>query len=138
MSAWRRIALERFPERRHEIEERQSIYDLLQLLEHDLRAFYRGERNEPNLAERVFDFASWCFAPEQSWDLRNAVAVGFYEHLPNIPEGRRDISARLPFETLTELHPLFVQMLEPEAYIALMAEIKRVHGRSLPSVPAAT
>jgi hypothetical protein len=44
VSVWRRVALERFPERGEVIREAYSVYDLLSQLEHDLRAVYRGDR----------------------------------------------------------------------------------------------
>jgi hypothetical protein len=131
VSAWRREALARFPERRRAILEALSLYELLGALEYDLCATYRGERIEPTLAEQVFAFAAWCFDARRNWDLRNAVAVGFYEHVPNTPAGRRDIAERLSFDVLTELQPLFLSMLSPSAYEALMTEIVRVHGQRL-------
>lgn len=44
MSAWRREVLNRFPERREELRHCQSLFDVLTLFEHDLRATYSGQR----------------------------------------------------------------------------------------------
>ena len=100
-------------------------------LENDLRAVYRGERSEPDLPDRVFAFAAWCFQAQQNWHLRNAAAVGFYEHLPNVEAGRRDLAERLSKEALTELRPLFFQILPQPIYEAMSLEIERVHGERL-------
>jgi hypothetical protein len=128
--------LERFPERSREIEAARSIHDLLHQLEYDLQSVYSGRRAEPDLPPRVFDYAAWCFAPEQSWDLRNAAAVSFYEHVPSTEGGRRDMAERLPFGVVVELNALLQHMLPDGAYKALRAEIGRVHGRDLPPVSA--
>lgn len=138
MSAWRREALLRFPERKRFIETADSIYSLLTSLQADLRATYAGTRVEPDLADRVFAFAAWCSEDTRHWDLQNAVAVGFYEHIPDIPEGRRDLARHLPFAQLCDLHDLFYQMLEPAAYHALLREIQAVHGQRLPPRTDAT
>ena len=132
MSAWRREVLNRFPERREELRHCQSLFDVLTLLEHDLRAVYAGQRHEPDLADRVFDFAEWCFAPARSKSIQNAVAVGFYEHLPNDSEGCAALARRLPFDTLVGLRDLFFRMNTPESFEALQAAIANVHGRRLP------
>lgn len=87
MSAWRRVALERFPERAGEMETASSVYDLLGELEVDLRAVYAGTRDEPDLPERAFAYTAWCHAPWQDPALRNAVAVGFYEPCPALRRG---------------------------------------------------
>jgi hypothetical protein len=132
VSAWRREVLKRFPERREELRHRQSLFDVLTLLEHDLRAVYAGQRHEPDLADRVFDFAEWCFAPARSKSIRNAVAVGFYEHLPNDSQGRADLAKRLPFDNLVDLRDLFFKMNTVESFEALQTAIASVHGRRLP------
>lgn len=60
------------------------------------------------------------------------MAVGFYEHLPNVPQGRADLARRLSFDTLLDLRDLFFKMNTPEAYEALQDEVAKVHGRRLP------
>jgi hypothetical protein len=132
MSAWRREVLKRFPEREPELRHCLSIFDALSQLERDLRAVYAGQRSEPGLADRLFEFAAWCYAPKRAQSVRNAVAVGFYEHLPNHPRGRADLATRLPFETLVDLSQLFFRMNTPESFAALQAEVANVHGRRLP------
>lgn len=132
MSAWRREALNRFPDRREDLRHCRSLYDVLTLLEHDLRAVYSGQRQEPDLADRIFAFAEWCFASPRARSIQNAVAVGFYEHLPNVSQGRTDLANRLPFETLLDLRDLFFKMNTSESYEALQEAIAKVHGRRLP------
>jgi hypothetical protein len=134
MSAWRRTALGFFPERRDLIQNATSIYDLLGDLEGDLRATYAGTRTEDEFVDRVFAFADACYSPDQHETVNNAVAVAFYEHLPNCPEGRRDMAERLSFKRLSEMEPLFRQMLGPSDYAAFVAEIERVHGQRFSSV----
>ena len=131
LSAWRREALNRFPERLAEIKHAVSLFDVLSLLEQDLRATYRGDRSEPDLADRVFEFAAWGFDKRRAKSVQNAVAVGFYEHLPDSPPGRADLARRLSFETLWDLEGLFRKMNTKQSYDELQREIVRVHGRPL-------
>ena len=131
MSAWRREVLDRFPERREDLRHCRSLFDVLTLLEHDLRAVYRGQRDEPNLSDRIFAFADWCYAPKRARSVRNAVAVGFYEHLPDDATGRSDLATRLPFEALLDLSQLFYKMNTAESFLALQDAVFQVHGRRL-------
>jgi hypothetical protein len=79
MSAWRRKAIELFPDLRREIESRElTIYQVFfELLPRCREAHDRGDISE---LERIYGFADWC-ASQKDKDLWNAAGVAFYEHL---------------------------------------------------------
>ena len=79
MAVWRRMALERFPELRHTLNDRSySIYALFFDLLPMLRDAHHAESEE--ILRRIYDFAAWCLN-QRAKDLSNAAAVAFYEHL---------------------------------------------------------
>lgn len=79
MSAWRRKALELFPDLRAEIQAPElSIYQLFfELLP---RCRDAHDRDDVAELERIYGFAEWC-SKQKSKDLWNAAGVAFYEHL---------------------------------------------------------
>jgi hypothetical protein len=118
VSAWRRRAIEIFPERKDAIERALNLTLLLNALGGDLDAVYRGHRNEPDLEDRLFAFARWCLGHPGA---REIVDVSFYEHLPATPEGRAAVVRHVEPEQFRLLIPLWTQVLEPEAVSALEA-----------------
>ena len=79
MAAWRRIAIERFPDLRTALQDRDySIYFLFA----DLRRMAQDahERRDSVTLRHIYNFAAWCSA-QRNKDLWNAAGVSFYEHL---------------------------------------------------------
>ncbi len=83
MSAWRRKALESFPDLRHEFAQSDvTIYQVFfELLPRVQAAHARSDTLE---LQRIYDFARWCFQ-QKSEDIWNAAGVAFYEHLVDEP-----------------------------------------------------
>jgi hypothetical protein len=132
VSGWRRKALDLFPERRRSVEAALSVYDLFGNLAYDLKYAYTSASPDQGFIDRVYQFAAWCFEPRQNWELRNAVAVGFYEHLPAVASVRRDFATRLSPDAFKELEPLFRQMLEEADYDAFVREVARAGASTGP------
>lgn len=84
MSAWRRKALEEFPDLRNEIQRGDTtIYGVfLELLLHCREAHRRGNENK---LRKIYAFAEWCHR-HKAKDLCNAADLSFYEHLGDKPE----------------------------------------------------
>jgi hypothetical protein len=120
MSAWRRRALELFPQLCEELHRRDySIY----MLYFDLLPMVRDAHDaaDADLARRIYGFAEWCFE-QTAKDLWNAAGVAFYEHLfdekrywrhvipwlsPRVLKGCWTLwEARLTAEELAELRKL--------------------------------
>ena len=123
MAAWRRKALEMFPDRLPMIREPGGVYTLLANLRDALEHTYCLDAPDWGFIERVYQFAEWCFGPRQNQYLRNAVAVSFYEHLPAFGPARPDLARRFTPAMWTELRPLLKQMLPVQDYDAFAAEI---------------
>ena len=136
MSAWRRKAVELFPERRADIEHAPSIYQLWFELLVDLQHAYRAVPLDRDRMERIYAYATWCFAPKQNQELRGAVAVSFYEHLADFGPARRDLPYRLTREQFTELVPAFRTVLEPKAFDVFQREFLAARAQVEAGVPA--
>jgi hypothetical protein len=121
VSAWRRRALEEFPERQDIVLRASGIYVLFADLFGELRAAYAKQPPDRDLIDRVYRFAEWCFAPKQNPNLRNAAAVSFYEHVPDFGPARADLARRFTPAMWQELQPLLFRMLPPESYDAFAA-----------------
>ena len=79
MSAWRRKAIEAFPEMSRDVEGTDySIYELFTNLLHMARQAH--VENDEQVLDKVYGFAEWCVRQEDG-HLRDAACTGFYEHL---------------------------------------------------------
>jgi hypothetical protein len=85
VAAWRRKALEAFPDLRRELTDKDEIFSIgapwFELLP---MAKHAHEHGDQDLLERIYDLTFWC---HRQRDLENAVAVGFYEHLLGVMPG---------------------------------------------------
>jgi hypothetical protein len=107
---WRSRAIESFPELHAELvdpDELFSVYalwfELLPLAEEAHRA------GDDDPLKRIYGYASWCF--EQGGDLRNAVAVSFYEHLLDERWMRSLALPWLNARVVREVRPLWSERL---------------------------
>lgn len=110
MSAWRRQALERLPECRHIAENAANPMALWIELSWACQNVYRNGNDD--LIRRFFDFARECWNSPNA-ELRTAVAVAFYEHLPSHAEIRQDLPRRVSRAEFTELRETFRYHLSP-------------------------
>jgi hypothetical protein len=121
MSAWRRRALEAFPEAANDDDAMRSTFGLFFWL---LPAVAEAHRTgDTDFARRAYGYAQWAHHQRAGSNLGNAADVGFYEHLfddwslrehiaPWLDSSiRREVwtlwSARLDVEQLDELERLF-------------------------------
>jgi hypothetical protein len=131
VAAWRRKALELFPDKPSMIREPGGVYALLSNLRAELELAYRAENPDRDFIERVYQFAAWCFGTRQNVYLRNAVAVSFYEHLPAFRPARGDLARQFTPQMWAELQPLLHRMLPKQDYDAFAFEIHSLgHDRS--------
>jgi hypothetical protein len=94
MSAWRREALQRFPEFRNQIERAETPYLLWFDLTAAFHLAYDAPRND-DLIRRVYEYAKWCAEQPRSRtaenDLATCVTVTFFEHIPTKPAAAADL-----------------------------------------------
>jgi hypothetical protein len=84
MAAWRRRALELFPQLRRDLQSRDySVYSLFFELKPMLRTAHDSGDNE--LLRCIYGFAEWC-SQQTAKELWNAAGVAFYEHLFDYPD----------------------------------------------------
>jgi hypothetical protein len=106
LSAWRRRAIEQFPELRPWFEDEQATphtmwFELLPLC-HDAHV----EGNRATL-KKIYDYAEWCFRQENPRVI-NAVAVSFYEHLIDEPGTYNAMPDWVSYDIFLEIADLLV------------------------------
>jgi hypothetical protein len=81
MSVWRRVALERFPDLRSQIERTESVGMLwIELYSTFCRAHEEPVDND--LIRRFYLYAWWCLKESKSTEVSDKAGMGFYEELP--------------------------------------------------------
>lgn len=113
MSAWRRKAIETFPELRRELSDMREIYSVYALWFELLPLAREGHREDnEDLLRRIYAFGAWCH--RQSGDLGNAVAVSFYEHLFDERWMRPLVVPWVTDEIARDVRPLWEARLEAD------------------------
>jgi hypothetical protein len=94
LAAWRQKADEMIPEQGKWARAADTPYLLWTELRTMLEQAYDSPHNE-SLIKRIYEFADWCDHQPRGRraddDLLTAVAVCFYEHLPEHPAARADM-----------------------------------------------
>ena len=126
MAAWRKRAIDLFPEFRQDLA--IEVYSLYQLFSDLLpRVEQAHSDGDEELLRRAYGFAAWC-ASQKTKDLWNATGVAFYEHLFDRRNQRQKVvpwlspqvisdhwsrrELRLNPAQLAELHQLFADRRE--------------------------
>src|SRR5437870_2803281 len=114
MSAWRKRALELFPEQRRIIENKREFTSSIYQLFFDLLpdAEQAHQENNIDLLKRIYKFAEWCWKQKRrAPDIYNAVIVAFYEHLVDESSMRTAVAQWLKPEIFDDLQEVFRQRL---------------------------
>ena len=121
VAAWRRYALDIFPEFHEDIgHEARSPYELFFLLLPFARDAHK--RGDEDALRRIYGFAQWCHHQRRGSELPNAVAVAFYEHLFDDWSLREQVVPWLSPRVRQDVLPLWEARLdEPE-----LAELRRL------------
>jgi hypothetical protein len=134
MSAWRRKALELFPEHRQWIQDwiqdKKLIFSIYQLF-FDLLpiATEAHENQDERTLERIYQYAEWCWRQlKKAPDIHNAVVVAFYEHLGDDKASLRDIPRWLKPDIFGGVRVLFEARLPADQYTRLLTEYNAVNG----------
>jgi hypothetical protein len=113
MSAWRRTAIESFPELASALNDSSEIFSPYALwfeLLPMVRAAHRSDDHD--LLGRIYSYADWSLG--QGAELRNAVAVSFYEHLFDEKWMRPVAAERLSPRAVDAVRPLWVARLSTD------------------------
>jgi hypothetical protein len=127
MSAWRRRAIEAWPDAAAFIQESETTIYLLffELLVWVRKAHEGGDEAQ---LQRIYGFAHWCLGTS-SRDLQNAAAVAFFEHLVDEEPTRRAIPRWVQPSAFADLKSLFESRMTAEAYAELCRAYKDRWGR---------
>lgn len=138
MSAWRRKALEYFPEHRRQIEDRTetaSIYQLLFFLYPLAEAAHHA--SDRDLLTRLYAFARWCWQQKRrSHEPANAIAVCFYENLTADDDIRAAIPEWVDPDIFEDLQRLLHTFTPSDKYAELVRQYNERHGTSFACPPA--
>jgi hypothetical protein len=112
VSAWRRRAIETFPELDAELRNSSETFSVYALWFELLPLVRQAHRDsDDDLLRRIYGFAEWC--SEQQGELSNAVAVSFYEHLFDERWMRPLVVPFLTDRIVRDVTPLWESRLSP-------------------------
>jgi hypothetical protein len=113
MAAWRRHALEAFPELRRELTDAHEIFSVYALWFELLPRVRNAHRSaDDDFLRRAYGFGEWCY--HQGGYLENAVAAAFYEHLFDERWMRPLVPRWLPKSLAADVWPLWEARLSVE------------------------
>jgi hypothetical protein len=128
MAAWRRRALELFPEFQGYARRPYPIWDLFIHL-HRIVETAHLEHDDGQL-KKVYGFAEWCLNQRDLW---NAISVGFYEALFEMPVPWRDVVDWLSPFVIKECRPLW-QLIDGERAAEIDDLVKKRKSRKYAEV----
>jgi hypothetical protein len=125
MSAWRRRAIETFPDLRREFQAPDAtIYTVF----FELLARHQ---NDTGIADeelgRIYGFAEWCF--REGGELGNAAAVAFYECCGEREHVRDEFIRRVPTDIYRDVRCLFVGRIDDRHVATLDLAYERKEKR---------
>jgi hypothetical protein len=126
MSAWRRKALEAFPELAVAFHiDLQSSQTTVYSLFGDLvsRCKHGPETPTDDELSRIYGFAAWAFR-QKDFHLSNAAAVSFYEHLGDSDRTRDQMRRWVPPDIYREVRELLEMQLDAEDF----AKVDRIYA----------
>lgn len=116
---WGREAFNRFPELIDRFDNVESPYSLWIELRFAFEDAYKEPLNE-DLISRIYAYADWCcLQPEgitAENDLWTAVAVCFYEHIPESPEALADMPLWFTLADVQLMKETFSYMVGEEGF----------------------
>lgn len=124
MSLWRRRASEMLPARQTPIAGADNPYALWIELRDALNNLYQREPLDDGQISRIYDYAKWCLWQPCNDDLRTAVVVCFYEHLPTDGLIRADVARWLSVKEFAALRAVFGYHLSADEVAAFEAEFR--------------
>jgi hypothetical protein len=132
MARWRSAAVERFPELRGTIASAESVMSLWIELHLMFDDAYREPRNDDPIA-RIYSYADWCLSAPRREDAGHdpltAVAVAFYEHIPQSKAAREDMPRWFSYDDVAKSRSIFAYHIGDESFEELLDYMKRNQNR---------
>jgi hypothetical protein len=130
MSAWRRIAIEKFSQHRELVERSESVG----MLWVDLWVIFANAHRPPvdeMTIRKVYEFAGWCVAESRSIDIATSAVCHFYEHLPTEALLRRELPKYMSRQDFLGMSEVFKYHLSPKEHAAFVREFLEQKERLL-------
>jgi hypothetical protein len=135
---WRRKALEAVPELAKQIREEKNPFGVWIEIQMAFEREYELESPNQSLLARIYGYARWCLYQPKDDNLRTAVIVCFYEHLPQNPKVRTSMHKWLSVQDFENLRSAFrwdlteqgVDRLGREFYSAKKAASSNLRGQA--------
>lgn len=135
MAMWKRVAIERFPELRVEIQELDSIGAFWVELTLQFGRAYRRTPWDDSMISRIYSFADWCVhAPrnrDAGRDPLSMVVCSFFEDIWHTPEARKDIPRWLTYDEVAENSSVFSYLGEAQ-YADMLKYMKSNRHKYVP------
>jgi hypothetical protein len=125
VSAWRRKALEDFPELRQPLAPGGEIHSFFEFVVYELRPLVvtAHRANNEDLLTRIYNYAEW--AHQQSWDLWNTIGISFYEHIFDEPRPLADVVRWLSPRIVQAHRELWRTQLSPARWAHIEQLLKK-------------
>lgn len=129
MSAWRRVALQLFPEQRRYIQNNNFHFSVYQLFfDLLLMALEAHKSKNHELLHRIYKYAEWCWSQKgKSSETYNAVCVAFYEHLVDEDVTYQDIPFWIKPAIFDDIRELLRSRMPADNYQALLSKFNSVN-----------
>jgi hypothetical protein len=128
VSAWRRRALETFPELRAEFEPPNvTLYDVFSRLIQRCRDAHNS--GDDKALSRIYGFAEWC-ARQSAKELWNPAGVSFYEHLADSPVTLAAIPRWVARDVFEDISELLVARIGLDKVAVLRSEYGKSRGNA--------
>jgi hypothetical protein len=129
MPPWRETAYALFPELSAPIEKAENSYSLWFELRHAFERAYDAMPKSESLIRRIYQYADWCDNQARGEtaedDLLTAVAVCFYEHIPEHPAAWNDMPRWFSLKEFDNMRGLWEYSFKKEGYLQLRQEFAR-------------
>ncbi len=136
MALWRVQALKLLPELRRDIDSADSVMALWIEIWIAFESAYEASPRNESLIERVYRYADWCSqakrGPDAAHDPSTAIAVCFYEHLPNFTPSREDMPRWVSFSDVAQSKEIFSYLIGEQEYGKLLEFMAKHRSRYRP------
>ena len=128
MTTWRKEAFERLPEMRKQLQQEKGIYCFFGEMMDRLKKAY--EEEDYDLEERIYQYA-FCMlkltgGSSAANDVPTAIALGFFEHLPESKLTRRNIGRWMSKADIEGMKEIFLYHGTEEQYHEML-ESAEIH-----------
>jgi hypothetical protein len=128
MPRWQSAAIELLPALRETIANAENIMSLWIELQREFEEAYGDPRNDELIA-RIYAYADWCLraprAEDADEDRATAVAIAFYEHIPQCKAARDDMPRWFTYDEIAASRSIFAYHIGEDRFRELLEHMKK-------------